>query len=259
MPPRLDQDGLFFPVQTRRSFEEAVHQIASAIQAGDLPVGERLPSEREVAMAMGISRPTVRAAVRLLRTAGLLTVTPSGIFVASDSVPADLIEHRIDIVRTEISSVLETRRLFEPRVAQLAGVFASEKDFARMQQVLVRQRQVIADHDRFTRAADRFHIVMAQATGNSTVVAIMRGLLGRLAIAFDLEHRIPLDEERAIRVHERTLDALMRRDPILIDEAMDEHLGLLERFWEEASGIGRLRRLPAHVTRERDAWKTESG
>lgn len=249
---------MFVAVRTRRSFEEAVHQIASAIQGGELAAGQRLPSERELATAMEISRPTVRAAIRLLRKAGVLAVTPGGIFVASDSVPADLIEHRIDIVRTEISSVLETRRLFEPRVAQLAGVFASEKDFGRMQRVLVQQKQAIGDHDRFNQAADRFHIVMAQATGNSTVVAIMRGLLGRLAIAFDLEHRLPLDEERALRVHERTLNALMRRDPSLIDEAMDEHLALLERFWEESGGIGRLRRLPPHVAREPHAWSAES-
>ncbi len=236
-----------------------MHQITAAIQSGELALDQRIPSERELAAAMEISRPTIRAAIKLLRKAGVLSVTQGGIFVSSDSIPAELIEDRIDIVRTEISSVLETRRLFEPQVAQLAGAFASEADFARMQRALVQQRQSIGDHDRFARAADRFHIVIAQATGNATIVAIIRGLLVRLAVAFDLEHRMPLDEERSVRAHERTLEALMQRDRHLIDEAMDEHLSLLERFWEESAGLGRLRQLPSHVLREPRQRRAQSG
>ena len=54
----------FEPVATRRTFEEAVEQIAEKIKAGDLHTGDRLPSERELAAQMRISRPTLREAIQ---------------------------------------------------------------------------------------------------------------------------------------------------------------------------------------------------
>ena len=51
---------MFSPVRTRKSFEEAVEQIADAVRAGDLRQGDRLPSERALAAALEISRPTLR-------------------------------------------------------------------------------------------------------------------------------------------------------------------------------------------------------
>jgi GntR family transcriptional regulator, transcriptional repressor for pyruvate dehydrogenase complex len=241
---------VFGPVRTRRTFEEAVHQIASAIRSGDVAIGDRLPSERALAATMEISRPTLREAMRLLAKTGLLDVRAGaggGAFVTSDRVPLELIEQRIDIVASEVSAVLETRRLFEPQVAQLAGVFASEADFRRMRDVVEAQRHAIDNRDRFNQLDERFHITMAQATGNSTVVAVIRSLLGRLAIAFDMDNRWPLDQERRLQIHERTLNAVMLRDPDLIDQAMDEHLSLLERFWAEDVGRGRPRTLPAYL------------
>ena len=66
----------FVPVGPRRTFEGAVEQIAERIRLGELGEGDRLPSERELAAAMQISRPTVREAVRVLADAGVLSVRP---------------------------------------------------------------------------------------------------------------------------------------------------------------------------------------
>ena len=59
-------DRSFDPVATRRTFEEAVEQIAEKIRGGDLHTGDRLPSERELAAQMRISRPTLREAIKML-------------------------------------------------------------------------------------------------------------------------------------------------------------------------------------------------
>jgi DNA-binding FadR family transcriptional regulator len=66
--------SIFKPVGTRRTFEEAVEQIADSIMVGDLHVGDRLPTERALAAQMQISRPTLREAIRLLADAGVLEV-----------------------------------------------------------------------------------------------------------------------------------------------------------------------------------------
>src|ERR671911_3093670 len=88
--PGLALESSFEPVSSRRTFEEAVEQIAERIKAGDLHMGDRLPSERELAAQMRISRPTLREAVKVLGEAGVLPVTRGqcgGIFLASALVP----------------------------------------------------------------------------------------------------------------------------------------------------------------------------
>jgi GntR family transcriptional regulator, transcriptional repressor for pyruvate dehydrogenase complex len=247
----LDRD--FEPVATRRTFEEAVEQIADKVKSGDLHMGDRLPSERELAAQMRISRPTLREAIKVLAEAGVLEVRrgqAGGIFVASELVPRELLRSRQEIRFSEVAGVLEARRLLEPRVAQLAAVHAGEDDFASMAQMIERQREVAARDD-FLRNEDlflqldlKFHLAIARSTRNSTIVQLMRSLLRRLEIARDMAMHAPLVPDWTIEIHERTLAAIRSADFELIDEVMDEHLAQLEQIWERETGRGLVRPLP---------------
>ena len=254
--PTYTRPGLessFEPVATRRTFEEAVEQIAEKVKSGDLAVGQRLPSERELAAQMRISRPTLREAIKTLVEAGVLEVRrgqSGGIFVAAELVPRELLRSRQEILFGEISGVLEARRLLEPRVAQLAAVHAGEEDFAAMQATIDRQRELAATGD-FLRHEDlflqldlKFHLAMARATRNSTVVQLMRHLFKRLEIARDMAVHAPLVPDWVIDIHERTLAAIRAADFEQIDEVMDEHLAQLEQIWERETGRGLVRPLP---------------
>jgi GntR family transcriptional regulator, transcriptional repressor for pyruvate dehydrogenase complex len=250
---RAGQVRLFEPVATRRTFEEAVEQIAEKVKSGDLHVGDRLPSERDLAAQMRISRPTLREAVKVLVEAGVLEVRrgqSGGIFVASEVVPRELLHSRQEIRFSEVAGVLEARRLLEPRVAQLAAVHASDEDFAAMARAIERQREVAAGDD-FLRNEDlflgldlKFHLAMARATRNGTIVALMRSLLRQLEIARDMAMHAPLVPDWTIEIHERTLAAVRSADFALIDEVMDEHLAELEQIWERETGRGLVRPLP---------------
>jgi GntR family transcriptional regulator, transcriptional repressor for pyruvate dehydrogenase complex len=255
-PRRYARAGLessFGPVATRRTFEEAVEQIAEKVKAGDLHVGDRLPSERDLAAQMRISRPTLREAVKVLSEAGVLEVRrgqSGGIFVASELIPRELLLTRSEIRVSEVAGVLEARRLLEPRVAQLAAVHAGEDDFAAMQDTIDRQRELAGQED-FLRHEDlflqldlKFHLAMARATRNSTVVSLMRSLFTRLEIARDMAVHAPLVPDWVIDIHERTLAAIRGHDFPLIDEVMDEHLSQLEQIWERETGRGLVRPLP---------------
>src|SRR4029079_18370607 len=96
-----------------------------------------------------------------------------------------------------VAGVLEARRLLEPRVAQLAAVHASEEDFAAMAALIDRKRELAAEDD-FLKNEDlflqldlKFHLAMARATRNSTVVQLMRSLFRRLEIARDMGVHAP--------------------------------------------------------------------
>jgi GntR family transcriptional regulator, transcriptional repressor for pyruvate dehydrogenase complex len=251
--PEVGLESSFEPVSSRRTFEEAVEQIAERIKSGDLHLGDRLPSERELAGIMRISRPTLREAVKTLVEAGVLEVRrgqSGGIFVASELIPRDLLRSRQAIRVSEVAGVLEARRLLEPRVAQLAAVHASEEDFAAMAALIERKRELAAEDD-FLKNEDlflqldlKFHLAMARATRNSTVVQLMRSLFRRLEIARDMAVHAPLVPDWVIAIHERTLAAIRAADFALIDEVMDEHLAQLEQIWERETGRGLVRPLP---------------
>jgi GntR family transcriptional repressor for pyruvate dehydrogenase complex len=250
---RAGLESQFEPVATRRTFEEAVEQIADKVKDGELHLGDRLPAERELAAQMRISRPTLREAVKALVDAGVLAVRrgqSGGIFVASELVPRELLRTTTEMRVGEVAGVLEARRLVEPRVAQLAAVHAAEEDFAAMQATIDRQRELAGKGD-FLRHEDlflqldlKFHVAIARATRNSTVVSLMRSLLKRLEIARDMAVHAPLVPDWVIDIHERTLAAIRSADFELIDRVMDEHLAQLEQIWERETGRGLVRPLP---------------
>ena len=253
MSTQLGYEGSFEPVATRRTFEEAVEQIAEKIKAGDLHTGDRLPSERDLAAQMRISRPTLREAIKALAEAGVLEVRrgqSGGIFVAAELIPRELLRSRQEIRFGEIAGVLEARRLLEPRVAQLAAVHATDDDFALMARTIERQRELAAaddflsHEDLFLQLDLKFHLGLARATRNSTIVGLMRTLLRQLEIARDMAMHAPLVPDWTIEIHERTLSAVRAADFPQIDEVMDEHLAQLEQIWERETGRGLVRQLP---------------
>lgn len=246
-------ESAFSPVGPRRTFEGAVEQIAERIRLGDFAAGDRLPSERDLAAAMQISRPTLREAVRVLADAGVLEVrtgSTGGIFVASDYVPLELLRSKSDLRLGEVAGVLEARRLIEPRVAQLAAVNAREDDYTHLQRIIDAQKtllaagDVLANEDRFLQLDTQFHLRIARATGNSTILSLMRTLLRRLEIARDLALHEPPVPAWVVDVHERTLAAIRSADHERIEHVMDEHLAAMERAWERATDRQLVRPVP---------------
>jgi GntR family transcriptional regulator, transcriptional repressor for pyruvate dehydrogenase complex len=245
-------DG-FVPVGTKRTFEGAVAQIAERIRLGELNEGDRLPAERDLAATMQISRATLREAVRVLADAGVLIVRPGssgGIFVASGYLPLELLRSKSDLLLGEVAGVLQARRLLEPRVAQLASLHARDDDYARLQAIidahklLVGATEVPQHPDRFLQLDTQFHLRIARATGNTTIVSLMRTLLRRLEIARDMAVHQPQVPEWVIDIHERTLAAIRSADQQAIEIVMDEHLAELERDWERETGRVLVRPIP---------------
>jgi DNA-binding FadR family transcriptional regulator len=227
---------LFRPVTTRRVVEAVVEQIADAIRSGELRVKDRLPPERTLAAQLEVSRPTVRAAIKVLSDAGVIVTLPGpkgGTFVRSDVISRELLREAAPLHIGEVTDVLEARRLLEPRVAQLAAVEASDADFEALRAVTELQRRHRADRARFLQLDHRFHLGIAQATHNTMVVTLMRQLLRRLGLAQELALRSPWEPEWAIGMHEQTIAALVGGDPVEIEAVMDRHLGYLESIWDE--------------------------
>lgn len=237
----------FKPVRASRPYQVAVEQIIDAIRAGTIQVGDKLPSERALAEQMEISRPTLREAIKVLAEAGVLEVRRGpvgGMFVKSETVPAEVASSSLALRMSDVSGVLIARRIVEPRVAQLAALYATEEDFEAMTEAVGALRTVSDDANRLFQLDTRFHLTIARATHNETVAELVRLLFQRLEMVRKLIRSIDGEPGRTIDLHNRTLRAIMAGDPDGIERVMDEHLAQLEQAWEQESGRVRLRRIP---------------
>jgi len=247
------EHALFRPIRTRRTFEEAVEQIAEAISSRRLRPGDRLPSERTLADAMEVGRPTIREAYQVLAKAGVVELVgggrTGGAYVRSDILPAALIEDRTNLRVSEVGGVLVGRRMLEPRIAQLAAVQRTDEDIERLDRLLVLQREAVGYRTSFLDLDLRLHMEIGRCTHNGTVEGLMKVLIRRLEKAYDLALREPGDIAWTVAIddHAAIVKAIAGRDPDAAELAMSSHLKILESMWEQESGYSFLRKLPAFL------------
>jgi GntR family transcriptional regulator, transcriptional repressor for pyruvate dehydrogenase complex len=245
----------FAPVQMVRPAEVVAFRITEAILAGDVRVGERLPSEQALSLQLGISRPTLREAIKLLVHAGLVKVLPGssgGLFVISESVPAELAGYPVpDLPGEQIAAVIEARRWFEPQVARVAAQRGTAADFERMRvavelsfTVSASNRSRAVSHETalmMTIASTRFNIAVARATQNSVVVKMMEVLLRRMdAVRMAAIRGLDDITESARSLRESQL-AIESGDTSRIEAATAARIDLLELAWRRVSSAPRAK------------------
>lgn len=203
-------------------YRKIVQAIIADITAGVFPIGSRLPPERDLTERFGVSRPTVREAMIALEMQGLVEARKgSGVFVlASTTDPAG---EEYDIGAFEI---IEARRLVEGEVAAVA---ATEIDDAQLAQLRVCVEEMAQEDVAAAEDADRrFHIGIAEATGNAVIISAVTDF-------WDLRFRSPLAREvlrkagslgtkERLEEHGRILRALEARNPADARLAMRDHL-----------------------------------
>lgn len=246
---------VFAPVQLVRPAEVVAFRITEAILAGDVKVGERLPSEQALSRQLGISRPTLREAIKLLVHAGLVQVLPGssgGLFVISESVPAELAGYPVPELPAEhIPAVIEARRLFEPQVALMAAQRATAADFERMRAAVDLSftvgeagRHRAVSHETalmMTIASTRFNIAVARATQNSVVVKMMEVLLRRMDAVRMAAIRGLDDITESARSLRESQQAIESGERARIEAATAARIDLLEQAWRRVSGSAPLR------------------
>jgi GntR family transcriptional regulator, transcriptional repressor for pyruvate dehydrogenase complex len=244
---------LLAPIETGTAVQAVVEQIIDHIRAGRMAEGELLPGERQLAVAMGVSRRTIRDAIEILQDAGVVSVAPGpagGTSIASIWIPDSLSDDAPFTSADEVFQVLEARRVIEPRVAQLAALRGSDEDFAIMSQTI--ELQSAHQHDRLKARQGNaiFHRQLWRASRNPYLESAMRSIYRRLSGAFIAA----LDQDEStdsagvgIALHQETLEAIMSGRPNLVEVVMDRHLAYLERRCEVAFGRARIPDIPGFL------------
>lgn len=234
------QHPLIRPVRQGNAFEEAVERILDSIRLGLFRRGERLPPERETAALLGISRATLREALRELQAAGVLEVVRGrygGTFVTGRTALPDEDLPRVD--PAEVEDVIVFRAVVEPAAAELAARAALSAAARSHLRACLRQVEESPPED-YRPADARFHIAVAELGGCPSLVRAVAEVRSRASDLLDRIPVLPVNLEHSDRQHREIADAVLTGDAPAARAAALAHLegtaALLRGFLGHGAG-----------------------
>lgn len=225
----------FSPIRTERIYQKIVEQIRGMMNSGQLNPGDRLPSEREIAEQLGVSRAAVREAFSALEMSGLIEVRPGeGSFVKSgDLVTPFALLLSLDSEHTTASEMMEIRRGLEGEAAALAAERATEEDLTIMRRCLEKMEQDLTSPDSGSEADWEFHLAIAVAAKNVLLLKVMHPLQDALRKTVYTARRrlysIAEMPERLLKEHHQIYEAIQSKNPAWARQCMVHHVSEAQR------------------------------
>jgi GntR family transcriptional regulator, transcriptional repressor for pyruvate dehydrogenase complex len=228
--PSPAEPGLFSRVSVGRISEIIVDQIRLLMRQGQLKPGDRLPPERDLCERFGVSRVTVREALRMLESSGLVEIrvgARGGAFVTAPS--SDRVgEGLADLLTLSVISaadVTEVRMMLEAGIVPLVCERATEEDLAELEAICKRSEAALATGDYSMDMSLEFHIRVAQATHNPAIVMLVESFRGPILMSLQQAHEAaPEMGGLGTREHEQFIEAVRRREVDTASKIMREHL-----------------------------------
>lgn len=238
--------NLFKPIRPKKISEEIVEQIKNLISQGELKPGERVPSERELAAYLGVSRPSVREAIMVLEAMGLVESRQGGGTFVRSLTETSLADPLLEMVEKDpqlLHALAEVRMGLESWSAYLAATRATDADRARLQSIY---EEIEAQAERGGWDADtdaRFHYAITAATHNTLQLHVLNTIHSlfhaTIQVALKEFHRKEESIDKLRRQHRAIFQAIMRRDSEGARQAMMSHLQMVE---EKLAQILRVRK-----------------
>lgn len=223
----MDQLPVEKLTQTRLS-EQMAGQIETLILGNHLRPGDKLPSERELAIQFGVSRTAVRESIKLLQERGLLeSRNGRGAFVTTPGVGG--ITSSLNVVYQmqdcTFDHLHEARWCLETFIARLAAERAGAEDIARMEAAVAAMEANLHDPDRYLPADLEFHVALAQSVHNPLFYVMTRPLVALIHSlgAAGFRHG---DVAKRFWTHVRLLECIKNRDAAGAEETMRTHLNM---------------------------------
>lgn len=221
----------------RRLVDQVIEHLQERISLGELPPGERLPTEDQLTAQLGVSRTTLREAVGVLAHAGLLDVRQGdGTYVRRSPAPGEPLHHRLR--RAAALEVYEVRRVLELETARLAAERRTEADVAAMRAHLAERDAARARGDTaaFVDADVALHVSIATASRNAVLADLYRAFAAVLRDTIADVVRDPAVHESTAALHHALVDAIARGDAGAAVDATSHLLGTDARLLRGAMG-----------------------
>ncbi len=224
--------------------KQIAEQLRSAIVSGQFKIGERLPTEDELAQRFGVSRPSVREALKRLAAQNLVRARrgPSGgNFVVQPSY-AELAESLsgaatllVGMGALGIEEIIEARRVLQGSCLQQAIANVSTEHLQNIETALARQQDPEISDEDFCQADVAFHRALVDATDNGMLRFVMYTVIEALIPVTNMVVTVVRERSDIISLHRQMLDHLAQGDAVALRAKMDELLDYLLEKFEQAS------------------------
>ena len=225
------------PVHVARAYEQLAAVLSECIHQGTLREGDRLPSEAKLAQQAGVSRTTVREALRMLQGDGLIERSSPRIMVVRSQTEDN--EHR------EVTAALRRRNVtfhhlhealltIEPVLTRLATERADESDIVELRKNLEAQERHLEDFREWCILDIEFHLAIAEMSGNPALIVTRAPITNLLLPVLSRFIDSSSLTTHALRYHERMLAEIEARDPELAAAVTHRHINDFRIAWEKA-------------------------
>lgn len=211
--------------------EQVQNRIYEYILEKPFAIGEKIPNEFELAKKFGVGRSTVREAVKLLISRGILSVRQgSGTYVASTT-PADQDPLGLGGEKDKMALALdlaEARLILEPGIAEQAALHATKEQIEALQKICESVEKKIRAGEDYIEEDIAFHRCVAECSGNRVIRQLVPIIDSAVLMFMDVTHQ-QLKEE-TILTHQAVVDAIALHDPVGARSAMVMHMAFNRRM-----------------------------
>jgi len=221
----------FEAISRNKVYAEVARQLERRILE-ELKPGDMLPPERELAQVFGVSRSSIRDAIRQLEAMGLVRPRQGAGTVVCE--PAETVATPLAGVlhqkRRMISELLEVRKMIEPPLAGRAAVHATPAQLADLENIVERHAEKVGRGEFGIEEDSEFHYNIALAADNSVVIKVVDVLMDLLKETRERSLQVEGRQAKSFAGHQRILAALKRHNPEGAEAAMRRHLEEIEQI-----------------------------
>ena len=218
------------PIDRRKTYELVAAHLTAQIGERALAPGASLPSERELVEAFKVGRSSIREALRMLESRGLIENRGNGTFVVSPfrNPLNQSLGLLLSVDEADLHELFEMRRILEGECAALAASRRSDDHLAAMEDAIAAMETGIGSEQEYIAGDLRFHLTIADATGNRVAAHLMHAIRDQVHAALGTVYHIPGSPERSLAQHREIAGAIKRRRPEAARALMHEHLARVE-------------------------------
>ena len=222
----------FEVVRRNKVYEEVAKQIERLILE-KLQPGDKLPSERELAEVLQVSRSSIRDAIRSLELTGLVEPRQGAGTIVRELSAESLVNPFANALKRRqelVSELLDFRKMLEPPLAARAATHASPDEVSEMEEILQRQEATLSHGEASIAEDAEFHYSIALASGNSVVLKVLDILMDLLRETRERSLQLQGRPQRSLAGHRRILAAIKRHDAEAAKDAMRRHIEDVEEI-----------------------------
>jgi GntR family transcriptional regulator, transcriptional repressor for pyruvate dehydrogenase complex len=222
----------FETVRRNKVYEDVARQIERLILKKLRP-GDKLPSERELAEILSVSRSSIRDAIRSLELAGMVEPRQGAGTIVKEVTSNSLANPLANALKRKeelMGELLDFRRILEPPLAGRAATHASPEEISEMEDILERQERQLRKGESTIAEDSEFHYAVALASGNSVVLKVLDILMDLLRETRERSLQVEGRPQKSLTGHRKILAAIKRHDAEAAKAAMRRHIEDVEEI-----------------------------